>query len=212
MEYTQDVTIRQIQHYLYCPHRWGLLEIDDAWAENYYVVKANLLHERVHSNTKYKQREKTIYTSVPIWNEKYGIYGITDSLEEINNKYTIVEHKPTMPKNENFRTEDALQVFAQKVCVDSLFSCDCKAIIYYADKKKRVNLPFEKNEQYDKYEETLKTTISEIKRLREIRIIPNISKKQNCNGCSLRDTCLPNVLRKKGDIKNKIITFSMEEI
>ncbi|MEG0894264.1 MAG: CRISPR-associated endonuclease Cas1 [Oscillospiraceae bacterium] len=40
-----QVKIRDIQHFLYCPHRWGLLNIDCAWAENYYVVKANLLHD-----------------------------------------------------------------------------------------------------------------------------------------------------------------------
>ena len=44
-----EISIRSIQHYLYCPHRWGLIEIDRAWAENYFVTKANLMHERVHT-------------------------------------------------------------------------------------------------------------------------------------------------------------------
>ena len=45
---TIEITIRSIQHYLYCSHRWGLLEIDKAWAENAFVTKANLMHDRVH--------------------------------------------------------------------------------------------------------------------------------------------------------------------
>lgn len=45
---TAEITIRSIQHFMYCPHRWGLLEIDKAWAENFFVTRANLLHERVH--------------------------------------------------------------------------------------------------------------------------------------------------------------------
>ena len=45
---SEEITIRSIQHYMYCPHRWGLLEIDKAWAENVFVTKANLMHERVH--------------------------------------------------------------------------------------------------------------------------------------------------------------------
>ena len=49
---TAEITIRSIQHYLYCPHRWGLMEIDKAWAENVYVTKANLMHERVHDPEK----------------------------------------------------------------------------------------------------------------------------------------------------------------
>ena len=47
-----EITIRSIQHYLYCPHRWGLLEIDKAWEENIFVTKANLMHKRVHDPKK----------------------------------------------------------------------------------------------------------------------------------------------------------------
>ena len=47
-----QIRLREIQHFLYCAHRWGLIEIDQAWAENYYVVKGNLLHERVHDPDK----------------------------------------------------------------------------------------------------------------------------------------------------------------
>ena len=39
---TDQIALRDLQHFLYCPHRWGLMHIDCAWAENYYVVKANL--------------------------------------------------------------------------------------------------------------------------------------------------------------------------
>lgn len=46
---SEDVTIniRDIQHYMYCPRRFALLEVNDDWAENAFVVKANLLHENV---------------------------------------------------------------------------------------------------------------------------------------------------------------------
>ena len=111
----QEITIRSVQHYLYCPHRWGLLEIDRAWAENLFVTKANLLHERVHDpEGKYTSRGKKIFTSVPVFNdrEEYGLYGVTDCLEltEAENgvpvlgrkekyKICIVEYKPSKPKN-----------------------------------------------------------------------------------------------------------------
>ena len=66
-----EISIRSIQHYLYCPHRWGLIEIDRAWAENYFVTKANLMHERVHDpNQGYLSRGRLVYTSVPIYNDR----------------------------------------------------------------------------------------------------------------------------------------------
>lgn len=79
-----EITIRSIQHYLYCPHRWGLIEINDCWAENIFVTKANFLHERVHDpDKKYSLRGKKVFTSVPIYNdlEQYNLYGVADCIE-----------------------------------------------------------------------------------------------------------------------------------
>ena len=67
---TIEITIRSIQHYLYCSHRWGLLEIDKAWAENVFVTKANLMHDRVHDpDRSYVSKGKKVYTSVPVYND-----------------------------------------------------------------------------------------------------------------------------------------------
>ena len=86
---TTEIAIRSIQHYMYCPHRWGLLEIDRAWAENAFVTKANLMHNRVHDPERsYISRGKKVYTSVPVYNDldEYNLYGVTDCLEMTRDK------------------------------------------------------------------------------------------------------------------------------
>lgn len=78
-----EITIRSIQHYLYCPHRWGLLEIDKAWSENTFVVKANIMHKKVHNNMSYvPSKGKRVITSVKVYNDspEYNLYGIVDSV------------------------------------------------------------------------------------------------------------------------------------
>ena len=122
-----EISIRSIQHYLYCPHRWGLIEIDRAWAENYFVTKANLMHERVHDpNQGYLSRGRRVYTSVPIYNDRpeYQLYGVTDCIETEEQgagKYItpddlqgsalcIVEYKPTKPKDGSCHMEDLMQI------------------------------------------------------------------------------------------------------
>ena len=47
----EQIAIRMLQHFLYCKHRWGLMEIDRAWAENAFIVKGNIVHERAHQTT-----------------------------------------------------------------------------------------------------------------------------------------------------------------
>lgn len=214
---TIEITVRSIQHYMYCPHRWRLLEIDKAWAENAFVTKANLMHERVHDpDRNYISKEKKVYTAVPVYNdlEEYNLYGVTDCLElkkdkegvtvgESEEKYNIciVEYKPKKPKNKEFNDEDLMQVFAQKICVDYVFGCDCDAVIYYADVKKRVPLPLKEN--FDVYDRKLKGLLTEIRINLNQGVIPPIRKGQKCSGCSMKDLCMP-MVRKSKDFLSEI--------
>lgn len=214
---TIEISIRSIQHYLYCPHRWGLLEIDKAWAENAFVTKANIMHERVHSpENNYKSRGKKVFTSMPVYHDldPYHLYGITDCIElaeaedgvrinESQEKYKIciVEYKPTKPKKGDFRDEDLMQVFAQKICVDYVFGCDSEAVLYYADVKKRFKLPLKEN--FEIYNNRLIRILDEMRSNLKMGVIPPVLKKQNCNGCSMKDLCMPTA-KKRQSVKNEI--------
>ena len=199
-----DVSIRSIQHFLYCPHRWGLIEIDRSWAENYYVTKSDLMHERVHDNGGYRSRAKTVYTAVSVYNDlpEYCLYGVTDCIEQNSSgEYSIVEYKPTQPKSSDYNYDDLMQVFAQKICVDYVFGCDCTGYLYYADVKKRIKLPL--SEEYEKYDKELRRILAEINDNRNKGIIPPIRKGQKCSGCSMKDICIPK-LKKNSSIGKSI--------
>ena len=201
----EEITIRSIQHYMYCPHRWGLLEIDKAWAENVFVTKANLMHERVHDPDRhYTARGRKVYTSVPVYNdlEEYNLYGVTDCLEckeskdgvdafHDGKKYKlcIVEYKPTEPKQQMHRRDDLMQVFAQKLCVDYVFHCDCETVLYYADVKRRISADF--TDTYQEFDEELRRLLREMRANLREGIIPPIRKVQQCSGCSMKDMCMP---------------------
>ncbi|MCD8196457.1 MAG: Dna2/Cas4 domain-containing protein [Lachnospiraceae bacterium] len=208
---TDEIAIRTIQHFMYCPHRWGLMEIDKAWAENVFVTKANLLHERVHDpENHYTARGRKVYTSVPVYNdlEQYNLYGVTDCLELIPDRkgvhvngsedtyrICIVEYKPTKPQGQDYREEDLMQVFAQKLCVDYVFGGNCDAVIYYANVKKRVPLPL--RERFTEYDEKLQSLLCEMRSNLRLGKIPPIRKGQKCSGCSMKDLCMPSLKRMK---------------
>lgn len=200
----REISIRSIQHFLYCPHRWGLIEIDRAWGENFFVTKANQVHNRVHdSKQRYTSKNRKIYTSVPVYNDlaEYNLYGVTDCIEKIGDDYCIVEYKPTKPKERTYNLDDLMQVFAQKICVDYVFSCDCTAEIYYADVKRRFPLPLREN--YLEYDKLLKETLNKMREYLIKGEIPEIQKNQKCNGCSMKDLCMPQ-LKKMPKVRNQI--------
>ncbi len=205
----ESVSIRSIQHWLYCRHRWGLLEIDCAWAENYYVTKANLLHRRVHEDNRYVSKAKVSHTGVTVFNDlpQYGLFGVTDCLEELHGQYTIVEYKPTQPKSKLYRHEDLMQVFAQKLCVDYVFRCNSTGVLYYADTRKRVKLPLQEN--YENFDAELKRILREMRKHIREGTIPHIEKGQKCSGCSMKDLCMPD--RKKHSSLQKTIALLLEE-
>lgn len=214
---SEEITIRSIQHYMYCPHRWGLIEIDRAWAENFFVTKANLIHQRVHEpNQHYVAKGKKVYTSVPVYHDRepYNLYGAADcielipdeggvSVDESGKKYRlyIIEYKPTKPENQSYREDDLMQVFAQKLCVDFVFGGDCEGFIYYADVKKQFRLPLQEN--FDVYDLKLKKLLQEMREYLRRGIIPEIRGGQNCSGCSMKDLCMP-VLKPVKDVYDEI--------
>ena len=196
----EQIAIRMLQHFVYCPHRWGLMEIDRAWAENSFVVRGNIVHERAHEKGRYALRGKKVYTDLDIWNDAYGLYGKLDCLE-VGGGYTIVEYKPTQPKYDRpCRLEDALQVYAQKKCVDAMFGCDCAGVIYYADTKRRQELPL----QEPGLEALLTGTLAQMRACIDEGRIPPVPDKQHCSGCSMKDLCIPAAHRRTAGLRQRI--------
>lgn len=196
------INIRAIQHYMYCPRRFGLLEVNDDWAENAFVVSANLMHTHVHDGShSFNSADGTIArSSLAVYNDSLDIFGITDCVEFVKckdgveiegfeGKYRvkIIEYKPKPPKDGTFHKSDAMQVYAQKICADSMWHCQSEGYIYYTETKRRIKLPFEtEGEAY--YKELL----DYLEKMRDIISRGNIPprvKGQKCSGCSLSDYC-----------------------
>ena len=112
-----------------------------------------------------------------------------------------MEYKPSKPKNRDFNEDDLMQVFAQKICVDHVFGSDCDGVLYYADVKKRIQLPLKEN--FLEYDGKLKSVLKDMREKLEKGVIPPIRKKQNCSGCSMKDMCMPLSDRKK-DLRTRI--------
>lgn len=199
----RTINIRSVQHYLYCPRRFALLETNKDWLENAFVVKANLMHENVHSGDhRFSDNRKVSRSSIAIYNDlpEYDLYGVTDCIEFVKSKdgvdvqgldgkynVKIIEYKPKPPKDGAFHKSDAIQVFAQKICADFVWSCDSEAYIYYSESRKRVALPFKS--EYSEYDDLLKSLLYKMRLLMDSGEIPPREKNQKCSGCSIQDIC-----------------------
>ena len=197
--FDDSVDLRSIQQYLYCPHRFGLMENDCSWAENAFVSRGNLAHERVTEGKITSSRGTIQERSVRVFNDEWGLFGVLDCLElkkdkngvsflSFDGKYSvsIVEYKISSPKNGNIRIEDRMQLLGQKICVDALFSCNADTYFYYHDARRREKVEFSEDDY-----QFLRETLEEIRKIKCDGIIPPIRMDQYCSGCSMKDICLP---------------------
>lgn len=200
---TRTINIRTIQHFMYCPRRWGLLEINNDWAENAFVVKADIMHERVHDGShSFSDKKKIVRSSITLYNDlpEYDLFGIADCVEFVKDKnginikglpdsylVKIIEYKPKCPKDCDYHETDAIQVFAQKLCADYVWGCNAECFVYYSDTKKRIRLPFDS--MFENYDKALKGLLCEMRKIMETHEIPLRKKGQKCTGCSMKDVC-----------------------
>lgn len=95
-----------------------------------------------------------------------------------------------------------MQVFAQKLCVDYIFHCDCATVVYYADVKRRIPVDF--TDTYQEFDDELRQLLSEMRTNLSEGIIPPIRKDQHCSGCSMKDLCMPESLKKSYRFQNEL--------
>ena len=77
----EPVSIREVQHFAYCPHRWGLIHIGCDWSENAFVNRAKLIHERVDGGKPTALRGSIVERSVQVYDDEWGLFGVLDALE-----------------------------------------------------------------------------------------------------------------------------------
>ena len=196
-----SVLIREVQHFAYCPHRWGLIHIGCDWSENAFVNKAKLVHGRIDRGKPTALRGSIVERSVQVYNDEWGLFGVLDALELKPSrqgvfipKYrecfalTVIEYKPSVPRSERALFADRMQLLAQKICADRVFGAECSACFYYADARKRTLIGFEEEDRM-----SLAGIVSSIGDCRREGRIPPPRKSALCSGCSMQDICLPKV-------------------
>lgn len=175
------------------------MENDVSWVDNVFVNKGNIVHERVCKEGASYSSNCITERSVRVYNDELGIFGVLDCLEfkksntasylpKLSGRYavSIIEYKVTAPKKGVVRKDEHMQLLAQKLCVDSIFSCDCETYFYYGDTRRKEKIAFTEQDR-----SFLIQTLDEIRKVKHEGIIPPIRKEQYCSGCSMKDICLP---------------------
>ena len=173
-----------------------MIHIEEIYEENVFTIQGNIVHKRVDNEKNYYNKDKKVENSLPLWSEKYGLYGIADTVEFEENKIIPVEFKSGKKKD---KLADDIQLAAQAICLEEMFSTGISSgYIYYDKSRKRREVILD-----EKLRKTLVDTISSVRELLIKKNTPKAVNDQRCNNCSLKDYCLP-------DLSNRVENYLKE--
>ena len=206
-----------IQHFAFCRRQWALAYIELQWQENVRTVEGRLLHENAHdAGIKEKRGDLIIVRAMPVHSRELGISGECDVVEFHRSeegiplsghegKYAVipVEYKRGRPKTNDV---DALQVAAQALCLEEMLCCDIPyGAIYYGETRHR-----EKIEFTGELRRKVQDMFAEMHKYYRQGYTPKVKWSKSCNACSLKDICLP-VLIKNLSVKDYLDNKMKEE-
>lgn len=196
MIYTEEdfILISALQHYVYCPRQCALIHVEDAWNENLFTVRGNILHEKVDTDT-YETRG-TIKTvrGLRIHSFRYGIVGRCDVVEfrqPKNGKEVIpVEFKSGKPKED---LSDKAQLCAQVFCLEEMLNTKISKAAFFYGKIRRKNII----EIDDELRTRTENIIASVREIVSKKIVPPAVYEAKCHNCSLQTICQPKAMNKR---------------
>ena len=206
MEYAEDdyLMISGIQHFRFCKRQWALIHIENQWAENYRTADGRILHENAHNSEFSEQRgDRLITRDMRVFSATLGVSGACDILEFHRGSTGIplkgktglwqpypVEYKRGKPKQD---TEDALQLCGQAMCLEEMLCCEIPVgALYYGEIRRRTEVLFTPDLRLE-----VQKLLTEMHALYDRGHTPKVKPTKACNACSLKELCLPKLMRSK---------------
>lgn len=219
MEYTEDnyLMISEIQHFKFCRRQWALIHIEQQWAENVHTAIGEIMHRRAHDpELREKRKGLIVARALPVSSREMGVSGECDVVEfhlsengiQLHGHrglYSIypIEYKKGKPK---LTEEDRLQLAAQAMCLEEMFSVRVPAgAVFYGETRRR-----EQVEITEELRQEVRNCFREMHEYFDRQYTPKVKYGKACNACSLKDLCLPK-LGKSPSVQAYITEMLQEE-
>lgn len=193
-----------LQHFVFCRRQWALIHIENQWAENFRTVDGSLMHENAHDQGFRESRgDVLIVRGLAVHSARLGVSGQCDVVEFHRDPDGItlrdregtwrpypVEYKRGRPKDGQ---ADELQLCAQAMCLEEMLCCAVpEGALYYGETRRRLEIQFAPD-----LRSQVQDDLAEMHELYRRRYTPKVKPSKGCNACSLKDLCVPKLMRTK---------------
>lgn len=193
-----------LQHFKFCRRRWALIHIEHQWAENYRTVDGSLLHRNAHDKGFHESRGDLLITrGMNVFSATLGVSGECDVVEFHRGNEGVplhgrdglwqpypVEYKRGAPSE---RSGDSLQLCGQAMCLEEMLCCSIpEGALYFGETRRRVTVSFT-----EELRQSVRGQLEEMHQLYQRGYTPKVKPTKACGACSLKELCLPGLLRIK---------------
>jgi CRISPR-associated exonuclease Cas4 len=184
--WTDSINVSALNQYAYCPRRCALIYLENEFADNVHTARGNAEHERVdriaHRTTADGAR---LEYALPVWSERLGLIGKCDVVEFwTDGTIYPVEYKHGAKKQ---RENDDLQLAAQAMCLEEMFSATVKCgAIFHASSKRRREVQMD-----SLLRSHVEVVLTAIRAMLSQAVLPAPVNDKRCKECSLRTICQP---------------------
>lgn len=202
--YQEDdwLALSGLQHFAFCRRQWALIHIEQQWEDNYLTTAGSLEHDRAHDYSESEARGNLlIMRDLRVFSRRLGITGACDVVEfrRSNNGVPLhgrtgawlpypVEYKHGAPKQLDV---DRLQLCAQAMCLEEMLVCSIpEGALFYQKTKHRERVLLD-----EKLRAQILSMTGEMHDLFKRGHTPKVRPSKTCRACSLRDICLPKLIK-----------------
>lgn len=180
----EDVLLSALNHYLYCERRCALIHVEGVFRENTFTVEGSLRHEAADTPGYETEPGVRVTRALPVFSTELGLSGTADIVEFRGGVPYPVEYK--RGKRRAWDNDD-VQLCAQALCLEEMFQSRVEeGAVFHAASRRRRKVLFG-----EPLRRLTRDTVEAVRRLLMERKLPRAVYKPQCEGCSLRPECLP---------------------
>lgn len=198
----EPLQLSGLQHFAYCPRQWALIHLEQQWQENDRTADGQIFHSRAHDASARETRgDLLILRGLRVFSDTLGVSGTCDVVEFRRTENGVplrgydgrwqpypVEYKRGEPKPGN---ADALQLCAQAMCLEEMLLCDIpEGSLYYGETRRRERVRLDASLRAE-----VIAALEQMHRYASAGHTPKARPTKGCNACSLRDICVPRLVR-----------------
>ena len=185
----------------YCPRRAGLLLNERLWAESTDTAKGRAEHTRVHTQRVEKRGNLVNLYEFTVFSDSLLLLGKCDCVEARRDDSGCripavdfpVSLYPVEYKHGTLREEETyqIQLCAQAMCLEEMLCTEIpEGALYYGELRRRVPVAFT-----EELRQRVTAALAEMHDLVRKGSTPKVKPTKGCNACSLKELCLPKLLR-----------------